>query len=153
MPSAAYYSPNSTRDETVTHGLKDDIIGLERQYWQAMQDGDVEKMLTLTDDPCVVVGAQGAGSMTHASFRQMMKSPTRKLESFQLSDEIVQSLGADVAIVVYKVKEVLTVDGKSVTLHASDASTWVRRAGHWLCALHTESVSGDPFGRDRQPAG
>ena len=46
----------------------------------------------------------------------------------------------------------LTVDGKPLTLEAADASTWVRRDGRWLCALHTESILGDSFGRDRQPA-
>lgn len=45
--------------------------------------------------------------------------------------------------------EELTVDGKRVALDAADASTWVRRNGRWVCALHTESLAGDPFGRDR----
>jgi hypothetical protein len=35
-------------------------------------------------------------------------------------------------------------------LDAADSSTWVRRNGRWLCALHTEAILGDPFGRDRQ---
>jgi hypothetical protein len=26
------------------------------------------------------------------------------------------------------------------------------RNGRWLCALHTQSIAGDPFGRDRQPS-
>lgn len=50
----------------------------------------------------------------------------------------------------YRVHEELTVDGKPVTLDAADASTWVRRNGRWVCALHTEAISGDPFGRDRR---
>jgi len=49
------------------------------------------------------------------------------------------------------VKEVLTVEGKPVTIDASDSSTWVRRDGNWVCALHTEALTGDPFGRDRRP--
>jgi hypothetical protein len=134
----------------MAESVKDEIIGLERQYWQAMQDGSIESMLKLTDDPCVVTGAQGVGSLDHATFREMMKSPNWKLESFQLSDPIVRLLGADVAVVAYKVKEVLTVDGKPLTLDAAEASTWIRRDGRWVCALHTESVSGDPFGRDRK---
>jgi hypothetical protein len=59
----------------------------------------------------------------------------------------------DVAIVAYKVKESLTVDGKPLTLEAADSSTWVRSPGGWVCAMHTEAISGDPFGRDRRPAG
>ena len=45
------------------------------------------------------------------------------------------------------VHEELTVGGKPVVMDATDAS--VQRNGKWLCALHTESVAGDPFGRDR----
>jgi hypothetical protein len=58
----------------------------------------------------------------------------------------------DVAVLAYKVHEELTVEGKKVSFDAADASTWVKRKGQWLCALHTESLSGDPFGRDRQRA-
>jgi hypothetical protein len=54
------------------------------------------------------------------------------------------------AAVAYQVHEELTVDGKPVTLDAADSSTWVRRDRRWLCALHTEAIAGDPFGRDRQ---
>jgi hypothetical protein len=61
----------------------------------------------------------------------------------------VRLLRDDVAIVAYQVYEELTVDGKPVTLDAADSSTWVRRNGRWLCALHTEAIAGDPFGRDR----
>ena len=50
----------------------------------------------------------------------------------------------------YQVHEELTVEGKPLTLDAADASTWVRRDGTWRCALHTESIAGDPFGRDRR---
>jgi hypothetical protein len=59
-------------------------------------------------------------------------------------------LGDDVAIVAYKVKEDMTVEGKPLQLEAADTSTWVRKDGRWLCALHTEALTGDPFGRDRR---
>jgi len=63
----------------------------------------------------------------------------------------VRVLSEDVAILAYKVKEVMTVEGKPLTLEATDSSTWVRRDGNWVCALHTEALIGDPFGRDRRP--
>ena len=72
------------------------------------------------------------------------------LHEFDIFDAQVQQLSDDVAIIGYKVREKLTVDGKPVTMVAADASTWVKKDSRWLCALHTESVAGDPFGRDRQ---
>jgi hypothetical protein len=43
----------------------------------------------------------------------------------------------------------MTVDGKPLSLDAADTSTWVKKDGEWLCAAHTEAITGDPFGRDR----
>ena len=61
-------------------------------------------------------------------------------------------LGADPAVVAYTVREELTVDGQPVGFDAADTSTWVRRGDRWVCAAHTESLRGDPFGRDRSSA-
>lgn len=33
------------------------VIELERQYWQAMTDKDIDAVLSMTDDPCIVTGA------------------------------------------------------------------------------------------------
>ena len=33
---------------------------------------------------------------------------------------------------------------KKVALNAADASTWVKKNGNWVCALHTESLAADP---------
>ena len=59
-------------------------------------------------------------------------------------------LSDDIGIVAYKVHEDMTVDGKPLSLDAADASTWIKRNGCGCCALHTESLLGDPFGRDKQ---
>jgi uncharacterized protein (TIGR02246 family) len=127
-----------------------DIVKLEKRFWQALQDGDVESALEMTDDPCFLTGAQGMSSIDHETFRSMMQDAPYTLDAFELGDDIqVKILGDDVAIVAYHVKEEMTVEGKPLTLEAADASTWVRRDGRWVCALHTESILGDPFGRDR----
>ena len=108
-------------------------------------------MMRLTDDQCIVAGAQGVSSIDSKSLAVMMQRASYTLEEFELKDDAqVRMLGDDVAILAYKVHEELTVDGKPVILDAADASTWVRRRGHWVCALHTESIAGDPFGRDRR---
>ncbi len=73
-----------------------------------------------------------------------MKDAPYTLHSFELKDEEVRELQDDVAILAYKVHEELTVDGKPVKLDDADASTWIWRNGRWRCALHTESIAGDP---------
>ena len=123
---------------------------LERKYWQAIKDRDAKACADLSDDPCLVAGAQGVGSFTRAQLRAMMeKQPQYTLENFDLKDIQVRMLGPDTGVVAYTVKEKLTVDGKPVTFEAADSSTWVRRGDQWTCALHTETILGDPFGRDK----
>ena len=125
------------------------LLELERQYWQALKDRDAGTAMRLSDDPCIVAGAQGVTSMDRATLGKMMSSATYRLREFKLSDEQVKLLGDDVAIVAYKVREELDVEGQPLTLEATDTSTWVKRNGSWVCTLHTEALSGDPFGRDR----
>jgi hypothetical protein len=79
----------------------------------------------------------------------MLSEATWKLDKFDLKDVQVQKLSDDVAVVAYNVREELTVDDEPMVIEAADASTWVRHNGDWQCALHTESLIGDPFGRDR----
>ncbi len=126
------------------------LLDHEKQYWQAIKDKDVQAAMRLTDEPCIVTGAQGVARIDRKAFAGMLQAGGWTLHEFTISDSQVRVLSEGVAVVAYKVKELLTVDGKSVTIEAADSSTWVRRDGQWMCALHTEALLGDPFGRDKQ---
>jgi hypothetical protein len=135
---------------TTTTTMEKELVDMERQFWQAIMDKDVNAAMELTDSSCVVAGASGVASIDRKAFAGMLNSSTWTLNEFEFVGDVqVSSLTDDVAVVAYKVKEQLTVDGKPLTLEAADASTWVRRDGRWMCALHTEAILGDPFGRDR----
>ncbi|WP_148203010.1 nuclear transport factor 2 family protein [Thiobacillus denitrificans] len=130
------------------------VIELERGYWQALKDKDIDAVLSMTDDPCIVSGAQGVAEIDHKTFEQMMRSAPWTIDAFSLGDDVhVRMLSEDVAVVAYKVHEELSVEGKPLTLDAADSSTWVRRGGRWLCAAHSEALAGDAYGRDRRSAG
>jgi uncharacterized protein (TIGR02246 family) len=130
-----------------------ELLELERRYWQALQDRDDETTLKLSADPCIMAGAQGVASLDRKKLAAMLNQPGWKIDRFEIDPDVqVKMLTDDIAVLAYKVREELTVDGKPVKLEAADASTWVRRDGQWVCALHTESLAGDPFGRDRRSA-
>ena len=106
---------------------------------------------TKRDDPCIVAGAQGVAQVDKASFIKMMQHPTYTLNAFKIGEDVeMKMISNDVAVLAYSVHEDLTVDGRQVSIDASEASTWVRKEGKWLCALHTESLLGDPYGRDKK---
>jgi Domain of unknown function (DUF4440) len=83
------------------------------------------------------------------AFAGLMNAAPYTLHAFELNDVHVRLLRDNVAVLAYKVHGQLTVGGKPVTLDAADASISVQRDRRWVCALHTESIAGDPFGRDK----
>jgi hypothetical protein len=132
------------------NAVERELLALEKKYWQSLKDRDFAAATRLTDDPCIVTGAQGIGNLSREDLGSMVKSASYELVDFRIDDDAqVRLLSDDVAVLAYNVHEELTVDGEAVTVDAAEASTWVRRDGQWLCALHSESLKGDPFGRDR----
>jgi ketosteroid isomerase-like protein len=129
------------------NALKQELLALEQRYWNAIKDKDAQTASALSDDPCLVVGAQGVGALSRKALANMMKQPSYELLGFTLDEVHLERMADNVAALAYTVTERLTVDGKPVSLKAHDSSVWVRRAGRWSCALHTESIAGDPFGR------
>ena len=119
-----------------------------------MKEKDGRTAARMTDDQCIVVGAQGVSAIDSSKMGQLTVEGTWQLQqySFDEKNAQVRFIGDDVAIVAYKVDERVVVDGKTLPVNANDSSVWVRRNGEWLCALHTESLAGDPFGRDKTTA-
>jgi hypothetical protein len=149
---SAFGRPCSCKIRYMTNNadIKTELLKLENRYWQAMKDKDLETALSLTDFPCLIAGAHGFSSVDKNTYSKIMSSATYTVESFKLSDDAeVRMLSDNVAILAYKVHEELIVDGKPVSFDAADSSTWIKRDGRWLCAMHTESLQGDPYGRDR----
>ena len=127
--------------------LEQELLAREKQYWNAIKSKDAQVAARLTDDPCIVVGAQGVGEMSRNAVGSMLESATYALNDFSLEDVHFRRLADDVAALAYKVREDLTVDGKTIRMEAFDSSVWMKRNGNWVCVIHTESPAGDPFGR------
>jgi len=129
------------------NATKQELLALEKQYWNAIKDKDPATATSLSDDPCVVVGAQGVGELAKSELAKMLHGASYELNAFSLDDVHMRQISDDVAVLAYKVKEDLVVDGQQVKLQAFDSSVWVQRDGKWVCVVHTESLAGDPFGR------
>ena len=129
-----------------------ELLENERQFWNAMKAKDSGAAARMTDDRCIVVGAQGVSAIDPKTMAKLTEEGEWELEKYSFDEKTaqVQFINDDVALVAYKVNERVVVDGKPVDLEANDSSVWVRRDGEWLCAMHTESLAGDPYGRDRR---
>lgn len=125
-----------------------ELMELEQRYWNAIRERDGETAASLSDDPCVVVGASGVGEVDKPALSRMIDGAQYRLKEFSIEDVHVRQLAPNVVLTAYKVKENLEVDGRPVELEAYDSSVWIKEGDRWICGLHTESLKGDPFGRD-----
>lgn len=121
--------------------IKSEILNLEKKYWTAMSEHDLETALGLTDFPCVVAGANGVLSVDKEQFSKMFNSNQESVRSFNFEEDKaeVRQVGPDTAVIAYKVHTTVLKDGKNQKVDAVDASTWIRRGDKWVCAMHTEA--------------
>jgi hypothetical protein len=128
-----------------------ELVDVERRFWNAMKEKDAATASELTDERCVVVGAQGVSAIDAKTMGKLTTEGKWTLEQYSFDEQArhIQFLTPDIAIVAYPVHERVSVDGQSLSITANDSSVWIRRDGQWRCALHTESLAGDPFGRDK----
>jgi hypothetical protein len=126
-----------------------ELLALERQYWDAIKNKDGSAATRLSDDRCIVVGPHGIGEIDKKALAGMVESASYELATYRFDDRDVhvRAVADNVAIIAYKVHEELIVDGRTTTMNAFDSSVRVRRDGQWVCALHTEALAGDPYGR------
>ena len=124
-----------------------ELLALENKYWTAVKEKDAAAAVSLSSDPCVIVGAKGIGEIDKRTLAGMLANAAHQIKDFALDDVHIRHITDDVAIIAYKVHEDLVVEGKAMELEAFDSSVWVRRDGKWICALHTEPTAGDKFRR------
>jgi uncharacterized protein (TIGR02246 family) len=137
-----------------TPAKQQELLEVERRFWNAIQQKDAQGTARMTDDGCIVVGAQGLSAIDQKTMAKLTAEGKWELQQYSFDEQNAQVrfLSDDVAIVAYKVNERVAIDGQTLPIEANDSSVWVRRDGEWRCALHTESLAGDPYGRDRAPA-
>ena len=122
---------------------KEDIITLEKSYWDAMQAKDGERTSQLAGKISLVTGAQGVMSIAKSKMGQMTEDGKWRLESYSFDDVEVTTPTPDVAIIAYTVKQKVKMNGMSQHLRAADSSTWIRGADGWECHAHSETFLKD----------
>lgn len=120
--------------------IDQELLELEKQYWEAICNRDGATATRLSDARCLVIGPQGIGKLDREALAGMVENAPYELKKFRLDDEVqVRKIADGVALIAYKVSEEIVIDGETQTLQAFDSSVWVRRDGGWVCAAHTET--------------
>ena len=131
---------------------KDTFVALERRFWDSVKDRDGATAMELSDDPALLVGSQGIAEVPRQALGPMIEQPIWRVLSYEIKDFVVREVAPGAVITAYKVIEELVAEEGPFTLEAYDSSVWVGRDDSWVCSLHTESLVGDPLGRDRPKA-
>ena len=142
----------TTMTPTMTHRISDqELLALERQYWDALKDRDARTVGRLTAEDSTIAGASGVSGIDPRSIVKMIESAPYRITGYRIDPQStrINRLCDDTVAIAYAVHEDLEVDGKPVGLDAFDTSVWKKSDTGWTCVLHTESIKGDAYGRDR----
>ena len=128
-----------------------ELLTIERDYWEAVKDRDARTVGRLTAEECTIAGARGVSAVDAREMGKLIEAATHKIMDYRIDPKAtrITHLSDDVVAIAYGIHEDLEVDGEPVQLDAFDVSVWKNGDTGWTCVLHTESIAGDPFGRDR----
>jgi hypothetical protein len=140
-----------TRTPQATTITDQEVLRLERDFWDAIRDRDVRTASRLTAEDSTIVGASGVSGVDPRSMGKLLEAAPYVIKDYRIEPQSLRTtrLCDDAVAVSYRVHEDLEVDGKPVKLDAFDSSVWKKTDDGWACVLHTESIAGDAFGRDR----
>ena len=143
----------TTMTPTLSPTITDqELLALERQYWDAIKSRDARTVNRLTDQDSTVAGATGVSGWNAEAVAKAFEAPQYAIVAYRIDPQTVRvnHIRDDVVSIAYGVHEDIEMsDGKPVKLDAFDTSVWKLGDNGWTCVLHTESLKGDPFGRDR----
>lgn len=111
---------------------KQDIFNLEKKYWHAMKNNDVDTAVALTKFPCTVAGPKGAQRISQDQYREMMQSNKGdQYKDVHIKDPHINIINENTALISYSIE----IKGMKML----DVSTWVRDGDKWVCAFHSEN--------------
>ena len=120
-----------------TNGREQELLEVERRFWDAMKEKDAAAATELTDERCIIVGAQGVSAIDAKTMGALTTEGKWVLEQYSFDEQKrqIRFLTDDIAIVAYPVRERVVVGGQTLGVVANDSSVWIRREGQWRCAL------------------
>lgn len=119
---------------------QNEIMALERRFWQAMVDMDVDAAVALLDEHSTSVGMHGIHHFSPAEYRDMALAGTARITAFEFFDEKVVFPTPGVAIASYRARQSFTMDGEHHEMVVYDTTTWVDKDGKWVASVHTETA-------------
>ncbi len=124
----------ASQSESVLQKL---LLARSTAAYEAVQKGDLPALQALCTPNIMELGAGGLSDAT--GFPDMLKQC--KTNSYALSDSTLRILTPTSAVLVYRVKQNATCNGKPEPASEINTDTFVKQDGKWLVSIHTEIVT------------
>ena len=128
---------------------KEALITLEKSAYEAWKSKDAKFWDTFLWDKFVGYGS--SGKLDKASATKEYTGADCEIKSYALSDEQMEPLGNDVALITYKTNVHGTCGGQEVPANSWAASVYVRDGDRWKGAFHAEAPVVDPKAAHAKP--
>ena len=118
---------------------KNEVVNLERRYWEASKGPDKSTLEKLTADQFTTVMRDGINTMSRKQFIDM--GGDIKLKSYRLDDNSAtfRELAPGVVAIAYKAHAEFERAGKPLPTDAYYTSVWQKQPSGWQCALSSET--------------
>jgi uncharacterized protein YjiS (DUF1127 family)/ketosteroid isomerase-like protein len=136
---AAFDSKRSSAMAEKSKSTRDEIIALEKSYWDALIAKDGKRTAALSGESSLVTGVAGVMRIAKEDMGKLTEEGNWTLESYTFDNVQVEVPAPDVAIIVYTAHQKGTRSGKPTDMHAAYSSTWLRGKNGWECHAHSES--------------
>src|SRR5690349_16720516 len=93
-------------------GSPTEIQRLEREFWQALVDRDVDTSTRLLAPEALMVSSHGTMRFDPAEYAKMLTDPKHGLVEYSLSDMDVLFPNDDMAIATYRAHQKMEMDGQ-----------------------------------------
>lgn len=132
---------NANANKSAAAPSKETLMTMEKAGWEAWKNRDAKWTEENASDKYVSFGS--SGRMDKAA---SVKSYEQKCEikSYTLSDDQMQMVGPDVAVLTFKGVQDYTCDGKKGPAEVRSSSIYVREGDKWKSAFYAETPVVDP---------
>lgn len=119
------------------------LIEMEKQLWQAWQDGKGQPFREMLSSESVGVSPMGVDRGNEKMAAEIEKGVC-KVVSWEIHNPSVQWIDNNTALLTYHSTQNATCEGEKVPEAVWSSSLWVRRGGKWQAAFHQETPDMTP---------
>lgn len=121
---------------------KEALMTMEKAGWGAWKNRDAKWTEENASDKYVGLGT--SGRMDKAASVKSYTTQKCEIKSYSLSDDQMQMVGPDVAVLTFKGVQDYTCDGKKGPASVWSASIYIREGDKWKAAFYAETPVVDP---------